>query len=96
MEDKINYCNMIVSAYHGVEEIDEYNLKEYTLLNIKKILDDFITNNDVDYNLDEAREKALNTPLKIRLKDALIVLNQMNESQELLHIIKERIRSLND
>ena len=96
MEDKINYCNLILSAYYGVQEMDNYPLKEYVSLNIKKSLDDFINNNDVLYNIDERKEEILKTPLSIRLKDALIVLNQMNESQELLHLIKERIRELDE
>lgn len=96
MEDKINYCNLVLSAYYGVQEMDEYPLKEYTLININKVLNDFIINNDVDYNIDVEKEKIMNTSLTIRLKDSLIILNQMGESQELLHLIKEKIRKIEE
>ena len=96
MEDKINYCNLMLSAYYGVLEMDEYSLKEYVLLNISKALNEYIIKNDVIYDIDIEKENILKTPLAIRLKDAIIILNQMAESQELLHLIKEKIRSIED
>ena len=96
MEDKINYCNLVLSAYYGVQEMDEYELKEYVLLNIMKVLNDFIDANNIDYDIEVEKDKIISTPLSIRLKDSIIVLNQMNESMELLHLIKERIRKLEE
>jgi hypothetical protein len=42
MEEKENYVNLILSAYYGVLEIDEYELKTYVLKDIENHLNNYI------------------------------------------------------
>lgn len=94
MEDKINYYNLIVSAYYGVCEMDSYSLKEYVLIEIKKYLDNYVKENPYNYDYEYAKEKALKTSIKEKLQDSLIVLNEIGIDYDLILMIKQRIKEL--
>ena len=94
MEEKINYYNLIVSAYYGVSEMDSYSLKEYVLIDIKKYLDNYIKNNPYNYSYDDALNKIKMESLKTKLQDSLIVLNEIGGYQELVLMIKQRIKEI--
>ena len=94
MEDKINYYNLIVSAYFGVSEMDGYSLKEYALIDIKKYLDNYVKENPYNYNYDKAIDKISKESLKTKLQDSLIILNDISGYHELVLMIKQRIKEL--
>ena len=94
MEEKINFYNLIVSGYFGVCEMDEYPLKEYVLMEIKKYLENYCINNPYNYSYEIAKEKANTNSLKTKLQDSLIVLNEINASYELILMIKQKIKEL--
>ena len=84
----------LVGGYYGVELMDEYNLKEYVMKDIKDYIEDFIEVNpinDFDYKMEA--EKVKNEVIdKVKLQDALIVLNKINASMDLILLIKKRLK----
>lgn len=94
LKDQYKY---FVSAYYGVREMDEYDLKVYVLKDIENYIKDFITVNPIsnfDYkNVAEEIEKEVS--LKTKLQDSLLVLNKIDGPIELILLIKKRIKKLN-
>ena len=93
LEDQFRY---LVGGYYGVSLMDEYELKEYVLDDIKKYIEDFIQVNPID-NFDYKREaEVLKDKLsnKRKLQDALLVLNKMNGSMDLVFMIKARLKKM--
>ena len=83
---------LLVEAYYGISVLDEYNLKEYTLKDIQKLIDDFESNYaKVDYNKIKEHVKN-NASTKTKLQSSLIVLNSIEGSMELMLLIKERLK----
>ena len=85
----------LVGSYYGVELMDEYNLKEYVMKDIKDYIIDFISVNPID-NFDYRKEAdKVRTELsnKVKLQDALIVLNKINASMELIFLVKKRLKA---
>ena len=93
LKDQYKY---FVSAYYGVREMDEYDLKVYVLKDIENYIKDFIEVNPIDnYNYrKEAEEIEKNISLKTKLQDSLLVLNKINGPIELILLIKKRIKKL--
>ena len=93
LKDQYKY---FVSAYYGVREMDEYDLKVYVLKDIENYIKDFIEVNPIDnYNYRrEAEEIEKNVSLKTKLQDSLLVLNKINGPIELILLIKKRIKKL--
>lgn len=96
MEEKIDFYNLIVSGYFGVSEMDEYPLKEYVLIDIKKYLEGYVKLNPYNYSYEIAKEKADKCSLKTKLQDSLIVLNEIGGNHELVLMIKRKIKELED
>ena len=95
LEDTYRY---MIGAYYGVQEMDEYNLKEFVLKDIEDYIKDFFSNNpikDFDYE-EEARKVLKERSLKTKLQDALIVLPKVNASTELVLMVKKRIKKIHD
>lgn len=94
LKDQYKY---FVSAYFGVREMDEYDLKVYVLKDIENYIKDFIEVNPIDnYNYKKISEEIdKEVPLKTKLQDALLVLNKINGPIELILLIKKRIKKLN-
>lgn len=88
---------LLVGGYYGVSLIDEYGLKEYVLKDIKNYISDFIEINPIDdFNYKEEAERlrrSLST--KTMLQDALIVVNKINGSIDLVFLIKDRLKKYN-
>ena len=85
-----------MGAYYGIREMDEYNTKEYVLKEVKEFIDNFISDNPIDgfdYE-EEARLVEDTLPLKTKLQDALIVLNKIDGPLELIFLIKEQIKNI--
>lgn len=91
MEEKVNYVSLILSAYYGVLEIDEYELKTYVLKDIEDHLNKYISLNNLEIDLEAMRNHAKETEYKIKLHDSLIILNQLNAPMELKILIKRRL-----
>ena len=89
---------MLCSAYYGVREMDEYELKEYVLKDISDYIKEFIKDNPIDefdYE-EEARKVEENTILKVMLQDSLIVLPKVKASMELILMIKQKLNDIRD
>ncbi len=93
MEEEVNHYKTIIGAYYGVMLMDEYPLKAYVLKNIENLAEVYLK--DKKLASDEiktfVRDKVTR---KIKLQDALYILNELDEDKELLHLIKRKIRKL--
>lgn len=87
----------LIGAYYGVEGLDDYSLKEYVLHDLEKYILNYVETNQgkMDYSslADFVRDKVL---FKTKLQDCLIILPKLNASMELLFLIKEKIRDINE
>lgn len=94
MKIEDTFC-ILVGAYYGIRELDEYKLKEYVLQSIEDLIMNFVRENKrADYkDLSFEVEKL---PLKKKLQDCLIVLPKMDVSMEVLFLVKEKIRNMNE
>ncbi len=89
-----NQFKYLVGGYFGVSLMDEYSLKEYVLKDIEIYIKDFIKTNPIDnFNyLESATFIKENVSDKTKLQDALIVLNKINGSMDLIFLIKDRLK----
>ena len=93
MEELINQYRYLVGGYYGVSLMDEYSLKEYVLKDIENYIRNFIEVNPID-NYDykaEAEDIKDNVSEKVKLQDALLVLNKINASMDLVFLVKEKL-----
>ena len=94
MEDLKDQYKYLVGGYYGVGLMDEYPLKEYILKDIENYIKDFIEVNPIDdFNY---KEEALlikdKLSDKVKLQDALLVLNRINGPMELVFLIKSKLK----
>lgn len=93
--DLIDQFRYLVGGYYGVSLMDEYSLKEYVLKDIENYISNFIEINPI-YNFDYKNEACLvkeNVSDKVKLQDALIVLNKINASMDLVFLVKARLKN---
>lgn len=86
---------LYVEAYYAVMEMDEYDLKIYTLKEIEELINNF--KNEYDLNIDYKKENEYikdNVSLKTKLQSSLIILNQINAPIELILLVKKRLKEL--
>lgn len=91
IEDTFRY---LVGGYYGVSLMDEYPLKEYVLKDIDQYIKDFVKDNpldDFDYS-EEAMKVKDTVSDRVKLQDALLVLNKINGSMDLVFLIKKRLK----
>ena len=89
-----NQFRYLVGGYYGVALMDEYPLKEFILKDIENYIRDFVEMNPIDgfdYQ-EEARDVKENVSDRVKLQDALLVLNKMNGPMDLVFLIKERLK----
>lgn len=94
MEELINQFRYLVGGYYGVCLVDEYSVKEFILQDIENYIKDFIEVNPID-NFDYRSEAlAVKDKLsdKVKLQDALIVVNKINGPMDLVFLIKKRLK----
>ena len=94
MEELINQFRYLVGGYYGVSLMDNYPLKEYVLKDIEDYIRNFIEVNPID-NFDykkDAESIKDNVSEKVKLQDALIVLNKINASMDLVFLVNERLK----
>ena len=85
---------LLVESYYGVSLLDEYDLKEYVLKDIQKLIDNFENNyENIDYNSikEYVKEKV---SIKTKLQSSLITLNSMNAPMDLILLIKEKLKEI--
>lgn len=90
----VDQFRYLVGGYYGVSLVDEYPLKEYILKDIENYIRDFIEVNPID-NFDYEKEALLvkdNVSDKVKLQDALLVLNRINGPMDLVFMIKNRLK----
>ncbi len=92
-EEEINRYKTIVGAYYGVMLMDEYSLKAYVLKHLENFGNSYLQGKSI--NSEEIRSFVSNkVPKKVKLQDALYILNELDEDKELLHLIKKKIREI--
>ena len=85
---------LYVEAYYGINEIDEYELKEYILKDVDKLIDNYNKMYSVD-NDNKLREYVKdNISIKTKLQSSLIVLNNINGPMELILLIRKKLKNL--
>lgn len=94
LKDQFKY---LVGGYYGITYMDEYPLKEYVLKDIETYIRDFIEINPIDdFNYQEEAKKYEEELSEItKLQDALLVLNKINASMELVLLVKNKLKRLN-
>ena len=91
LKDQFRY---LVGGYYGVSLMDEYPLKEYILKDIEEYIRDFVKENpieDFDYEKEHLDVKE-NVSNRVKLQDALIVLNLIKGPIDLVLLIKEELK----
>lgn len=91
-EDIINTYRYLVGGYFGVSMIDEYPIKEYVLIDILNYIKDYKSTNNID--IDEFEYIKDNYSDRTKLQDALLLLNKMEASMDLVLMVKNKLKSL--
>ena len=87
----------LIGAYFGIEEMDEYKTKEYILKEIREYIDDYLKNNNADFDVEaEYEDVNKNVSLETKLHDALLVLPKIDAPIDLILLVKDKIKELND
>lgn len=88
--------NYMISGYYGISEIDDYDLKEYILKDVRDYIEKYIEehfDDSIDYKLvSEVIDKEY-TILE-KLNDALLVLKDIDGPMELIIMVKRKIREI--
>ena len=95
LKDEYKY---LVGGYYGIMSMDNYDLKVYVLKDIENYIKDFIEINPID-NFDykmEALKYEQELSLITKLQDSLIVLNKIDAPIELVLLVKEKIKKLQE
>ena len=89
-----NQFRYLVGGYYGVSLMDDYTLKEYILKDIENYIRDFVEINPIDnFNYEEEALIIKDTVSeRVKLQDALLVLNKMNGPMDLVFLIKQRLK----
>lgn len=88
----------LVSAYFGIENMDEYNSKVYVLKDIEEYIKDYIEINeiaDVDFKKEVEYVKD-NVSLIRNLQDSLLILSKVKAPLELILMVKQKIKDLKE
>lgn len=84
--------NLLVEAYYGIMEMDEYDLKVYEAKKIEDEINNFMNEYNIhDFDFNYVKD---NISLKTKLQSCLIVLNENNGPLELILLIKRRLKEL--
>lgn len=87
---------LLVGGYFGVQEMDEYKLKEYILKDLEEYIKNFVALNPIsgyDY-VGVAEEIKDKVSIKRKLQDSLLCLRRVNAPLELIFMVKARIEEL--
>ena len=91
----IDTYRYLVGGYYGVLLIDEYPIKEFILEEIKQYINDFINTNDLtNYDLKKEEEIIKDYSDRLKLQDALLLLQLMNGPMDLVLLVKKYLKKL--
>ena len=91
----IDTYRYLVGGYYGVLLIDEYPIKEFMLEEIKSYINDFINTNDLtNYDLRKEEEIIKDYSDRLKLQDALLLLQLMNGPMDLVLLVKKYLKQL--
>lgn len=85
---------LLIGAYYGVRAMDEYELKVYVLKDIEEVIRKFVNKENISNSKYLVKEVEESVSLKSKLQDALIIINELDNYEELSYLIKLRIRKL--
>ena len=92
VEDTYRY---MIAGRFGIELIEEYKLKEYILIEVDKYIDDFISTNKLDFDIEKVKEEVRDTYSdRVKLQDSLLILQSMNGPMELVFLVKSYLKKL--
>lgn len=80
---------LLITAYLGISELDEYNLKVVILQKMEDNIKKFIDSKNI--NLQEKYDEYKDISLITKLQNSLIVLNDMNGPMDLIILIKRKL-----
>ena len=83
---------LLIGAFYGVKLLDEYELKEYLLNDIRKIINDFISVNKIDKYKELEEKYKIELSNRTKLQDALIVLHDMNASMKVVLLVRAHLK----
>jgi hypothetical protein len=88
----------LVGAYCGIQEMDNYPLKEFVLKDINDYIEQFIEENPIpNFDYEKEREQINEElSLKTKLQDSLLVLPKVNASIELILLVKARLKEIKE
>lgn len=90
MIDLRDRLNLLVKAYYGMMEMDEYELKVYEAKKIEEEIKNFIKEYNInDFDYEYVKD---NISLRTKLQSLLIVLNENNGPIELILLTKKRLK----
>lgn len=92
LEDQFRY---LVGGYYGVNLMDEYSLKEYILKDIESYIKEYVHENPINnFNYYEEHLKVKECVSdRVKLQDALLVLNIINGPMDLVFLIKQKLKN---
>lgn len=95
--DLIDQLRYLIGGYYGVSLMDEYSLKEYVLKDIDNYISDFREINSIsdEVYIKENEDVKEHVSDRVKLQDALLVLNKINGSMDLVFLIKNRLKKYN-
>lgn len=90
----IDQLRYFIGGYYGVGLMDDYALKEFIMKDISNYIHDFIDVNNIDYSIYEKEDIDVkeNVSDRVKLQDALLVLNKINGPIDLVFMIKEKLK----
>ena len=96
MEELENEFRLLIGAYNGVQMMDGYDLKVYLLKDIQEEQKKFLKEHPLpNFDIEQESQTIQNRKPSSKLQDAVIVLNRMNASRELIHMIRMRLKEEN-
>lgn len=98
MTELIDQFRYQVGAYYGIQAMDEYDLKVYTLKDIENYIKEFVEQNPIsNFNYkDEAEKVEKELSLITKLQDSLLILPKIDAPIELILLVKERIKKIKE
>jgi uncharacterized protein YigA (DUF484 family) len=86
---------ILVGGYLGIQEMDEYILKEYVLKDIEEHIKKLISTHNENINYKEITEQLKSSlSLKRKLQDSLLTLRKIDGPFELEHMVKLRLEDM--
>ena len=78
--------------------MDEYDLNEYVFKGIENYIKDFVYTNDIDINYAKENAERIKDEvnIKTKLQSSLILLNKMNGPEELILLVRKKVKELDE